>query len=56
MLMSFSLHTSQALIFVRLLVFIYMNQVANVRWIGEFSSVLTMVNGVRQGAVLSAIF
>ena len=45
-----------SIIFVRLIVFIYMNQMANVRWVGEFSDVFTMKNGVRQGAILSAIF
>ena len=44
-----------SLIFLRLFVFIYINQVANVRWNGEFSDVFPMTNGVRQGAVLSAI-
>ena len=43
------------LIFIRLFVFIYINQTANVRWNGELSSVFPMTNGVRQGAVLSAI-
>ena len=42
-------------IFVRLLMYIYMNQVANVRWNGELSSFFSMTNGVRQGAMLSAI-
>ena len=41
--------------FVRLLVFIYSEQFANVRWNGQLSSVFTMKNGVRQGAILSAI-
>ena len=41
--------------FVRLLVFIYSEQFANVRWNGEVSSIFTMKNGVRQGAILSAI-
>ena len=41
--------------FVRLLVNIYTEQFANVRWgNGEVSSVFPMRNGVRQGAVLSA--
>ena len=44
-----------SLIFLRLFVFIYINQVANVRWNGEFSDLFPMTNGVRQGAVLSAI-
>ena len=42
-------------IFVRLLIFIYMNQFANVRWDGSYSSIFNLSNGVRQGAVLSAI-
>ena len=42
-------------IFLRLLIFIYSEQFANVRWNGEISSVFTMHNGVRQGAVLSAL-
>ena len=42
-------------IFVRLFIFIYVQQVANVRWNGEVSSTFPMTNGVRQGAVLSAI-
>ena len=45
-----------SLIFVRLLIFIYLNQYANVRWAGTFSDIFSMRNGVRQGAVLSAIF
>ena len=42
-------------IFLRLLVFTYSEQFANVRWNGETSSVFSMHNGVRQGAVLSAL-
>ena len=42
-------------IFLRLLIFIYTEQFANVRWNGELSSVFTMHNGVRQGAILSAL-
>ena len=44
-----------SVIFIRLFIFIYINQTANVRWNGEFSSVFPMTNGCRQGAVLSAI-
>ena len=45
-----------SIIFIRLLVFIYTEQFANVRWgNGEISSIFTMKNGVRQGAVFSAI-
>ena len=42
-------------IFIRLLIFIYINQFANVKWDGTFSSLFSLCNGVRQGAVLSAI-
>ena len=42
--------------FVRLILFIYVHQTANVRWNGVFSDFFTMRNGVKQGAVLSAIF
>ena len=42
-------------IFIRLFIFIYMNQTANVRWNGNISSEFPMHNGVRQGAILSAI-
>ena len=45
-----------SLIFVRLLIFIYANQFANVRWNGTFSEFFRMLNGVRQGAILSALF
>ena len=42
-------------IFVRLLIHIYANQVANVRWNGENSSNLSVKNGCGQGKVLAAI-
>ena len=42
-------------IFIRLLIFIYINQFANVKWDGTFSSLFSLSNGVQQGAVLSAI-
>ena len=42
-------------IFIRLFIFIYVNQTANVRWNSELSTAFPMTNGVRQGAVLSAI-
>ena len=45
-----------SLIFVRLLIFIYANQFANVRWNGTFSEFFRMLNGVRQGLILSALF
>ena len=42
-------------IFIRLLIFIYSNQFANVSWDGSSSTIFNLSNGVRQGAVLSAI-
>ena len=42
-------------IFIRVFIFIYVNQIANVRWNGDISTAFTMTNGCRQGAVLSAI-
>ena len=44
------------LTFVRLYMVIYINQSVNVRWNGQFSEFFPMGNGVKQGAVLSAIF
>ena len=44
-----------SLIFVRMLLFIYIMQTANVRWNGEVSSMFNLANGVRQGGVISAI-
>ena len=42
-------------IFIRLIMVMYLFQKANVRWNQAFSEVFKMVNGVKQGAVLSAI-
>ena len=42
-------------IFVRLLVYIYTHQVANVRWNGQYSSKFSVRNGCGQGKVLAAI-
>ena len=42
-------------IFVRLLIYIYANQVANVRWNGDSSATFTVRNGCGQGKVLAAI-
>jgi hypothetical protein len=42
-------------IFVRLLIHIYTNQVANVRWNGEHSNNFSVKNGCGQGKVLAAI-
>ena len=44
-----------SLIFIRLLIFIYTLQSANVRWNGEMSAFFSLTNGVKQGGVLSAI-
>ena len=43
------------LIFVRILLFIYVMQTANVRWNGQILSLFNLSNGVRQGGVVSAI-
>ena len=40
-------------IFIRLLIFIYVNQFANIKWNDQLSSTFSMTNGVRQGAILS---
>ena len=42
-------------IFLRILIIIYTFQYANVRWNSGFSSVFSLCNGVRQGAILSRI-
>ena len=42
-------------IFIRLLMVAYRNQELLVSWNGELSSAFTMGNGVKQGAVLSAL-
>ena len=42
-------------VFLRIFLFIYIHQSANVRWNGDLSSSFSMTNGCRQGAVLSAI-
>ena len=42
-------------ILVRLLIHIYMNQVANVRWNGDLSSSFPVRNGCGQGKVLAAL-
>ena len=42
-------------IFIRMIMVMYMFQTANVRWNQVLSDVFPMVNGVKQGAVLSAI-
>ena len=49
------LHAGLPLIFLRLLLFIYMKQYANVKWNNTFSTMFTLTNGVRQGGVISAI-
>ena len=42
-------------IFIRLIMVMYMFQSANVKWNQALSEIFPMVNGVKQGAVLSAI-
>ena len=42
-----------SVIFVRVLIFIYINQYANINWNSNFSTIFSMTNGVRQGAILS---
>ena len=42
-------------IYLRLLIYIYSEQFANVRWNDQTSSAFPMHNGVRQGAILSAL-
>ena len=42
-------------IFLRLLLVMYMSQTAKVRWDGTLSEAFSVLNGVKQGAVLSAI-
>ena len=49
------LQAGMSFIFVRLLLFVYMVQFANVRWNGEVSDMFTLCNGVRQGGIISAI-
>ena len=44
-----------SLIFTRLMLIMYLLQYANVRWNGSLSECFEMRNGVKQGAVLSAI-
>ena len=48
-------HAGLSPVFVRVLIFVYTEQFANVRWNGLVSSTFTMHNGVRQGAILSAL-
>ena len=55
LLFSKMLKAGLSAIFIRLLIFIYSEQFANVRWNGQISSMFSMHNGVRQGAILSAI-
>ena len=42
-------------ILVRLLMYVFANQLANVRWNGEVSGAFTVKNGCGQGKVLAAI-
>ena len=49
------LEAGMSAILVRLLIFIYIHQLANVRWNGELSKKFTVKNGCGQGKVLAAI-
>ena len=42
-------------IYIRLLLVMYRTQLANVRWNAEYSETFHLLNGVKQGSVLSAI-
>ena len=42
-------------VIVRFILVSYENQVANVRWNNEYSRYFTIKNGVKQGAILSAV-
>ena len=42
-------------IFLRLIIIMYINQKANVRWGSSYSEYFNITNGVKQGAVLSAV-
>ena len=55
LLFSKMLKAGLSAVFLRLLIFIYKEQFANVRWNGQMSSIFSMLNGVRQGAILSAL-
>ena len=48
-------HNNILLVYLRLLMFIYMNQYANVKWNSTYSTMFSISNGVRQGGVISAI-
>ena len=43
------------LIFLRLMLYMYLKQTAQVKWNGKLSEKFTIQNGVKQGAVLSAV-
>ena len=45
-----------SVIFIRLLLFMYVNQSVNIRWNNNFSEKFSLSNGVKQGMVLSALF
>ena len=49
------IHKNLSPIFVRLPMKMYMSQVASVRWEKKLSSIFSVTNGVKQGAVLSSI-
>ena len=47
------LEAGLSVIFIRVLIFIYINQYANINWNKSFSTIFSLTNGVRQGAILS---
>ena len=42
-------------LFLRVILYMYINQECNVKWSGEYSTSFSVKNGVRQGAVSSGI-
>ena len=49
------LQTSLPVVYTRVLLFIYVNQKANIRWNNKVTGFFKIRNGVRQGAILSGI-
>ena len=43
------MHAGLPLIFLRLLLFVYLKQYANVKWNGSYSNMFSLTNGVRKG-------
>ena len=49
------LNAGMSAIFIRILMYVYIHQLANVRWNGMVSNTFTVKNGCGQGKVLAAI-